>query len=257
MTRRGDRADVVSSYTLIKGAMLDETWTTMRAWDFSSPVAANLARVCEENPFNASIGWRRDIRSVLHRRVDPERDAPLIRLAQAGLDRQVWNPLLLWHITRDEFLLREFLTTFLWDRYEEGSLYVDTAEVVGWLRGMESSRGLSWTESTRKRVAAGLLGIAVDFGLLEGSIRRRFRPFHLLDDAMLYLLHAMTAAQPNARRVLDDPDWRMFRLRPEDLERELLRLHQLHRLHYDVAGSLVQLHLPAPSLGVFVDGMTA
>jgi hypothetical protein len=251
------RADVVSSFTLIKGAMIDETWTAFRAWDLSETPRKNLERICADNPFNASVNWRRDIRKVLNRRIDAKRDATLIRLAQGGTDRHIWNPLLLWHMTRDEFLLREFLTTFLWDRFDEGALQIDTGEVLNWLAGVETSRSLSWTDATRKRVAAGLLGIAVDFGLLEGSIRRRFLPYHLPDESLLYLLHAVTASQPNTRRILDDPDWRMFRLRPEDLERELLRLHQLHRLHYDVAGSLVQLRLPAATLDALVAEMTA
>lgn len=251
------RAGVVSSFMLIKGAMIEETWVALRAWEAGQTARQNLERICADNPFNASVNWRRDIRKVLNRRVDPARDAPLIRLAQAGIDRAVWNPLLLWHITRDEFLLRELLTTFLWERFEEGALQVSTGEVLGWLAGIEEARQLRWTDSTRKRVAAGLLGIAVDFGLLEGSLRRRFRPYHLPDESLLYLLHAISAAQPNARRVLDAPDWRMFRLRPADLERELLRLHQLHRLHYDVAGSLAQLRLPAANLDAFVAEMTA
>jgi hypothetical protein len=255
--RPAARSGVVSSFTLIKGAMIDETWTAFLAWDLGEIPRKNLERICADNPFNASVNWRRDIRKVLNRRIDPQRDAALIRLAQAGIDRHVWNPLLLWHITRDEFLLREFLTTFLWDRFDEGALQTDTGEVLGWLMGVEKSRNLVWTDSTRKRVAAGLLGIAVDFGLMEGSIRRRFLPYHLPDQSLLYLLHAVTASQANARRVLDDPDWRIFRLRPEDLERDLLRLHQLHRLHFDVAGSLTQLRLPAANLDAFVAEMTA
>lgn len=254
---RAARADVVSSFTLIKGPMIDETWTAFRAWDEGEPVRANLERICADNPFNASVNWRRDIRKVLNRRIDPTRDAPLIRLAKAGVDRQVWNPLLLWHMTRDEFLLREFLTTWLWARFDEGAFRIETSEVLAWLATVEKARGLDWTDSTRKRVASGLLGIAVDFGLMEGSIHRRFLPYHLPDASLLYLLHAMSDGQPSARRVLNDPDWRMFRLRTEDLEREMLRLHQLHRLHYDVAGSLVQIRLPAADLGSYVQEMTA
>ena len=34
----------------------------------------------------------------------------------------------------------------------------------------------------------------------------------------------------------------------DDVERELLRLHQFRRLHYEVAGSLAQLDLPAARL---------
>jgi hypothetical protein len=34
---------------------------------------------------------------------------------------------------------------------------------------------------------------------------------------------------------------------PGDVERELLRLHQFRKLHYEVAGSLAQIKLPATS----------
>ena len=36
-----------------------------------------------------------------------------------------------------------------------------------------------WAEQTAKRVAAGLLKIAVDFGLLRGSSAKEFVSFHL------------------------------------------------------------------------------
>jgi hypothetical protein len=43
-------------------------------------------------------------------------------------------------------------------------------------------------------------------------------------------------------KVVGAPDWRMFLMRPADVERELLRLHQSRALEYQVAGSL---QLPA------------
>ena len=251
------RADVVSSFTLIKGAMVDETWTALQSWDLDRDVTANLTALREANPFAATANWLRDIHKVLHRRIDPTRDRPLILLAKSNPDREGWKPLLLWHITRDEFLLREFLTTWLWDRYVEGAYRLDTAEVTEWLRDLESRRGLSWTESTRKRVASGLLGAAADFGLLAGTVSRRFTAYHLPESAFLYLLHAMAEIEPNARRMVNLPDWRMYRMRPEDVEAELLRLHQYRRVHYDVAGSLAQLKLPAPSLAAWVTETTA
>ena len=247
------RTDTISSYTL-KGAFSDEMWTACTRWDFAVDATANCRRLRSENPFGKSASWALDISKIIHRRIDPMREAPLIRLAKAEIDRQIWNPLLLWHLTRDEFLLREFLTTFLWQRFDEGALGVASDETLDWLAGIERERRLTWTATTRHRVASGLRGIAEEFGLTNG---RRFLPYHLPDESLLYLLHAISAAQPNARRVLDDPDWRMFRLRPEDLERELLRLHQLHRLHYDVAGSFAQLRLPSPSLDACVAEMTA
>ncbi|MBM4368416.1 MAG: DUF1819 domain-containing protein, partial [Deltaproteobacteria bacterium] len=70
------RAGVVSSFTLIKGAMIDETWTAFRTWEHDETPRKNLERICADNPFSASVNWRRDIRKVLNRRIDPNRDAP-------------------------------------------------------------------------------------------------------------------------------------------------------------------------------------
>lgn len=254
---RAERADVVSSFTLIKGAMIEETWTAFHDWSFDRTGNENLAELCRANPFGATTNWLRDVYKVLHRRIHPDRDRPLMDLAKAGFDREAWKPLLLWHITRDEFLFREFLTTWLWDRYAEGAFRLDVAEVAAWLGELEKQRGLSWTETTRKRVASGLLGSCTDFGLLTGKSTRRFTAYHLPEPSFLYLLHAMAETEPNARRLVHLPDWRMYRMRPEDVEHELMRLHQYRRLHYDVAGSLAQLKLPAPSLAAWVSEVTA
>jgi len=55
----------------------------------------------------------------------------------------------------------------------------------------------------------------------------------------------MSAETPNARRLIESADWRLFLMRPSDVEREIRRLHQYRRLHYEAAGSLAQLTLPA------------
>jgi hypothetical protein len=94
------------------------------------------------------------------------------------------------------------------------------------------------------RAARDLLRMASDFGLLVGTPFKEFASFHLPEESFLYLLHAMIEKEPNARRVVDSPDWRMFLMDSADVERELLRLHQFQKVHYEAAGSLAQLKLP-------------
>jgi hypothetical protein len=48
------------------------------------------------------------------------RDRPLARLARGRVDLEIWKPLLLWHMTRDEFLLRDFLAGWLFPAHEAG-----------------------------------------------------------------------------------------------------------------------------------------
>ena len=256
------RANVASSFTVIKGAMIDETYAVFAAWDFARSKRENLDRLRDENFIGASSAtWLRDVAKVLNRRFEPDgRDRALVVLAKGGCDVEEWKPLLLWHITRDEFLVRDFLQTWLFATYEAGAFRVRTEEVEEYIEGI-GTRGATtehaWAEHTMKRVAAGLLKIAVDFGLLRGSVVKEFASFHLPERSFLYLLHAMRDEKLSPGKVVGAPDWRMFLMRPADVEHEILRLHQFRKLDYQVAGSLVQLSLPCTSSREYAERMVA
>lgn len=256
------RSNVVSSFTLIKGALIDETYSVFAEWDFACSKRENLDRLRRENFVGASsTTWLRDVAKVLNRRFDPDgRDRALVLLAKAGCDLEEWKPLLLWHITRDEFLLRNFLQNWLYPAYETGAFRVRPEELHPYLEAIGKHGGTiehAWTDQTMKRVAAGLLKMAADFGLLRGSVAREFTSFHLPERSFMYLLHAIRDEELNPRKILATADWRMFLMRPEDVEKELLRLHQFHKLEYQAAGSLVQLTLPCRSAVEYVGEMTA
>jgi hypothetical protein len=90
--------------------------------------------------------------------------------------------------------------------------------------------------------------MATDFGLLTGNVNKHFSPYHLPQECFLYVVHAIAEQEANARCLIDSLDWRLFLMAPEDVERELLNLHQYRKVEYHVAGSLVQLSLPNKSL---------
>ncbi|MEM8997112.1 MAG: BrxA family protein [Acidobacteriota bacterium] len=230
--------------------MIDETYAAFQGWDHSISRTANLRRFREHNPTGAtSDSWLLQTTKALNRRFDPSgRDRPLVDLARSGCDREIWKPLLLWHMTRDEFLVRDFLVHWLYPRYREGAYRLRRDDLVPYLEDLRKRRDVqwsgNWSATTMPRVAQALLRIAVDFGLLSGRIVREFASYHLPDESMIYLLHAMAESEGNAERIVHSPDWRMFLMAPEEVEHELLRLHQFHSLHYQVAGSLAQLALP-------------
>ena len=257
------RQHVVSSFTLIKGSLLGETYAVFAGWDLGASKDENLDRLRATNWIGAtSANWLRDVAKVLHRRFDTEgRDRPLVVLAQRGCPLSVWTPLLLWHATRDEFLLRDFLEDWLFERYEGGAFRLRTEDLLPYLQALfgreEAVTGEeSWSESTTKRVASALLKFAADVGLLTGTLAREFTTYHLPDASLLYLLHAIEGKEHNAQRVVEAPDWRMYLMEPGDIERELLRLHQYRQLEYHVAGSLAQLTLPASDTLAFAEVMT-
>ena len=258
-----DRSGVVSSFTIIKGALVTETYEAFRDWDFSEDRRTNIARLKELNVFGAQTStWLRDLGFVLNRRFEPNgRDRPLVRLAQCGVDLSTWRSALLWHMTRDEFLLRDFLIHWLEPHYREGTYQIRVEDVYPYLQGIQE-RGLTqggkpWSEHTRKRVASGLLGIAADVGLLTGSVAREFGSHHLADDGFLYVLHAIADSEPNGAAVIQSPEWQMFLYEPAEVEQEILRLHQFRRLHYERAGTLVSLSLPFETSAAYSESLCA
>lgn len=260
--KAGSRANVASSFTVVKGAMIEETYALFAAWDFERSKRENLDRLREENFIGASSAtWLRDVAKVLNRRFDPAgRDRALVVLAKHGLPVEEWRPLLLWHMTRDEFLVRDFFETWLFSAYDAGAFRVHTEDVEKYLGDIGKRGGTTehaWSEQTTNRVAAGLLKMAVDFGLLRGSINKEFASFHLPERSFLYLLHAMRDEKLSPSKLVSSPDWRLFLMRPSDVEHELLRLHQYRKLEYQVAGSLVQLSLPCTNTCEYAERMVA
>ena len=256
------RANVASSFTIIKGALIEETYAVLAAWDFTRSKRENLERLRRENFLGARTAtWLRDLAKVLNRRLDPEgRDRALVLLAQSGCDLAEWKSILLWHITRDEFLLRDFLENGLFPAYEGGATGIQGEEVRAYLRSIARRGGVTehaWSEATLARVAAGLLKIAVDFGLLRGKSVKTFNAYSLPERSFLYLLHVLREKNPNARKIIEAPGWRMYLMRPADVEHEILRLHQFHKLDYQVAGSLAQMKLPCDTSAQYAERMVA
>jgi hypothetical protein len=246
------RSHIASSFTLIKGAMIDETYAVFADWDFALSKRQNLDRLRGENFIGARTStWLRDVAWVLNRRFDPNGlDRPLALLAKSGCPMDEWKPLLLWHITRDEFLLRDLLLHYLFPAFVSGTYYIRTEDLYAHLQSIGKRGGTTehtWSKTTVNRVAAALLKMAVDFGLLRGSVVKEFASYHLPERSFLYLLYAIREETRSPRKVLESEDWRMFLMTPGDVERELLLLHQYRKLDYHVAGSIVELTLPYAS----------
>jgi hypothetical protein len=256
------RSHVASSFTLIKGAMIDETYAVFAAWDFALSKRENLDRLRRDNFIGArTTTWLRDVAKVLNRRFDPNaRDRPLALLAKSGCPIDEWKPLLLWHITRDEFLLRDFLLNCLFPTFVSGTYCIRTEDLYAHLQSIRKRGGTTehtWSKTTVNRVAAALLKMAVDFGLLRGSVVKEFASYHLPERSFLYLLYAIREEMHSPRKVIESEDWRMFLMTPGDVERELLLLHQYRKLDYHVAGSIIELTLPYTSAGEYAERMGA
>jgi Putative inner membrane protein (DUF1819) len=248
---RPSRSQVISSFTIIKGALLEETYAAFRSWDLDRSSTENLKAIKDSNRVGAkSVSWLRDVAKVISRRFEPAgRDRTLVELAQGDCDPEIWRPLVLWHMTRDEFLARDFLIHWLFPRFTDGTYRLKSEDVLPYLKGLGKKAELAakWSTTTLERVATGLLRIAADFDLLQGKAVKQFTSFHLPEKSFLYLLHAIAGVEQNPRKVVNSVEWRMYLMQPDDVERELLRLHQYREIEYEAAGSLARLKLPCSS----------
>ena len=244
------RANVVSSFTVIKGTQLEPTYEAFQRWDLDADKATNIAAIKAGQLVGAgSANWLRDLAFTISRRFDTDgRDRILVEIARAGCPLETWKPLVLWHMTRDEFLVRDFLVNWLYVQHREGAWRLRGTDVEPYLGALHLRDDIEikekWSARTTHDTATSLLRIAADFDLMRGAQAREFIPYHLPDPALIYLLHAMKEQQPNAHELVHLPDWRMYLMDPDDVQRELFRLHQYQLIHYEVAGSIAELRLP-------------
>jgi hypothetical protein len=76
---------------------------------------------------------------------------------------------------------------------------------------------------------------------------RTFANISMSDDVLVYYVQLIAELEGDATKVPNSRLWRLAYMSPGDIHLSLLHLHQYRRLNYQVAGSLVQLALPARS----------
>ena len=247
-----------SSFLATKGGMVEPTYRALRDWDFSLSQPDNIRRIRETNAIGApSQGWLNDFGKILSRRFETDqRDRLLVKAAQQGWDIDAWGPLLLWHIAATDPLLNACLSDWLFDLRESGVVLIKSTAACEFLRSYLRANlapdQKMWSEANLRASANGLLRTAVEFHLLRGRAVKEFANYRLPDQSFTYLLHALMEREHNTRNVIHAPDWRLFLMRPEDVEEELLRLHQYGKLRFERAGSFLELTLPSEHTEDFV-----
>jgi len=245
-----------SSYGLIKGALISETLQVFQGWDLEASKRTNLDQVRASNSIGAPTqAWLKQVCTTFSRRFEPsDQDRSLALAARTATGRQHWRPLLLWHMANSEGLLGDGLA-WTWELFSAGGDLLQTDQALAWLDGTgtrEHPEVAEWSEATRERVAGGLLKAGVDFGLLQGRVKRRFTAYYLADEPLLYVLLQALASNRTTAAALADPRWLWFRLPEAELEHRLLLLHQAQVISYYRAGSVVDLKLPASSAEALV-----
>ena len=105
-----------------------------------------------------------------------------------------------------------------------------------------------WSKSTITRIAQGLLSALRDFGVLQGSVTKKIAPAYFPIESFAYVVFYLKQHQPSGAQLIGLPDWKLFFLEKESVERFLFEAHQRELLEYHVAGSVTRLTFPAETL---------
>jgi hypothetical protein len=215
-------------------------------WDTACSVQENLARIRLQNVFGkASRSRVEDILAVFRQRYLGEdhvvkalvtfmRD----RLPAAALDR-----ILFFHAAKADALLNDVVTGWLAPRQREGAIDIEVADLqrllADWVT-QGKTKG-EWSQETTNRVAQGLLSTLRDFSVLQGAVHKRLAPAYVPVWAFAYVLFYLKQHQPSGAKLVEHPDWRLFFLPPEGVERSIFEAHQRGLLEYHAAGSVTRL----------------
>lgn len=253
LARQQRKQKLYSSRIIKAGALLADTMLLLSHWDASVSPAVNLERIRNQNVFGkASKSRVDDVLAIFKQRYlsDSGVAAALATLVQGHVRTEIVRPLLYFHSCQSDCLLHDVVTRVLEPKWTTGELEVDTPEIERVLARW-ADEGLTagaWSPPTMRRVAHGLLATLRDFGVLEGTVRKRLTHPYLPPEAFGYAALCLQRSGLSGRALVESPEWRLFFLSPDAVERLFVECQQRGLLHYQAAGTIVRIDFPTHSL---------
>jgi hypothetical protein len=254
-----------SRYTIAvcKGsALVEETKILLRAWRPGESISHFQDRVLREDLLGRATAYRaRDIvRRVFARRLlspDAKPARYLKRLLAAGKTRQL-SDLLLLYAARHDDTLRDAIVDLYWPAVHEGQLAITPAQVASFLRQAEADGRMAkpWSAPVRIRVARGLLGAMVGFGMMrEAGRRRETVSFHPSDLAIVYLAYDLHFQGLTDPAVAGQRDWQLFGFLEAEVRSALDALTPHGWWVIQAAGSVVRISWKYHAMEEVVDAL--
>ena len=247
------RCPPYTSKIIKAGALLADTKTLLSQWDVQASIRENMDRLRRENVFGkASRSRVQNILAIFSQRYLREESVAraLVTLVNHRFPSTSLDRLLYFHSARADHLLHDTVTELLLPLKARGISDIEVTEVertvAKWVR--EGKTTSLWGENTIRRVTQGLLSTLRDFGLLAGAVNKRLTPAYLPIEAFAYITFYLKQRQPSGAMLIDLPDWKLFFLPPEGVERLMVEAHQQGLLEYHAAGTVTRLTFPSNSL---------
>ncbi len=235
------------------GALLADTKTLLAHWDETRSVSENLDRFRRENIFGkASRSRVEDILAIFRQRYLTSESVTkaLVTLVKEQFPAEGLTRILYFHAAQADALLHDVVTEILLTLFSRGRTEVTVADTqTPLMRWVDEGRVTTkWSAETTLRVVQGLMATLRDFGVLQGVVHKRLAPMYLPVETFAYIAFYLHKSQPSGERLLRDPEWRLFFLPPEAVERFFIEAHQSHLLEYYAAGSIIRITFPSQSI---------
>jgi hypothetical protein len=255
-------AAIYSSKIIKAGAVLADTKTILSHWDLAASPQENLERAQRENVFGkASRSRVRDVLAILNQRFLGEEAVTraLVVLVKGKFPAVALDRILFFHAARADRLLHDVVTEVLVPLTARGITSINVVEIQKPLKKWvaEEKTCSYWSQPTITRIAQGLLSTLRDFGVLQGAVNKKIAPSFLPTEAFAYIVFYLKQLQPSGAKLLELPDWKLFFLSREGVERFLFEAHQCDLLEYHVAGSVTRLTFPADTLEEYAHVLAA
>jgi hypothetical protein len=235
------------------GALIGDTKTLLSHWDVTASVPENIKRVQRDNIFGkASRSRVEDILAIFRQRylLEGSVTRALIALVLGKFPTAALERLLYFHSAHTDQLLYDVVTEILGPMQERGLVDINVEGVQRHLsKWVDEGKTFGhWSEYTIIRISRGLLSALRDFGVLQGAVNKKIAPAYLPIESFAYVVFYLKQHQPSGAKLIELPDWKLFFLRREGVERFLFEAHQRELLEYHAAGSVTRLTFPAETL---------
>lgn len=255
------KSKAYTSKILKASALLDDTKLFFSYWDERLTTQENLSKIRELNIFGkASRSRIEDILLIFQQRylTDSDTTAALSFLVKSNIPNESLYPILLFYSAKADPLLHDTVTKILWDYVQQGyrSISVEDVKRHLYIWVGEGKTTSSWSESTVTNAAQHLLATLRDFGLLEGAAKKQIAPFFLPNDAFAFIAFSLYQDGLLGEALVKTPEWQLFLLPEQSVERFFLEAHQDGLLEYHAAGSVVRIEFPASTLAEYAHVIT-
>ena len=247
------RSALYTSRIIKAGALIGDTKTLLSYWDADASVHENIQRLQRDNVFGkASRSRVEDILAIFRQRYLTEKAVTkaLVTLVRGKFPSPSLERLFYFHTARADRLLYDTVTEILLPLRERALIDVSVEQLqrplTRWVA--EGKTTDHWSEPTITRIAQGLLSALRDFGVLQGRVNKKIAPGYFPVDSFAYVVFYLRQRQPSGAQLIGLPDWKLFFLGKDSVERLLFEAHQRGLLEYHVAGSVTRLTFPAETL---------